>query len=91
MRFSLVLFRSAWRGPFVTALQPRGSPTDGPIRTDARYATVLPTHVGSTIHVHNGNSYIPVNVVEDMVGHKFGEFAATKKFVKFKDSQKKKK
>jgi hypothetical protein len=50
-----------------------------PIYTKARACTILPNHVGVEFHVHNGKDYIPVKVTEDMVGHKLGEFAQTRK------------
>ncbi len=50
------------------------------IRTWSRAAVVTPEMVGVTIAVHNGKEHIPVFVVEDMVGHKLGEFSPTRKF-----------
>jgi len=52
------------------------------IKTWSRDCTVTPAMVGFTFGVHNGKSHIPVYVVENMVGHKLGEFAPTKKFIK---------
>ncbi len=46
-----------------------------------RACTVTPEMVGFTIGVHNGKQHIPIYIVEDMVGHKLGEFAPTRKFV----------
>ncbi|RKF54692.1 37S ribosomal protein S19, mitochondrial [Erysiphe neolycopersici] len=46
-----------------------------PIKTQARAATILPTFVGLVFQVHNGKSYINVEITEDMVGHKLGEFS----------------
>ena len=46
-----------------------------------RASTITPEMVGFTIGVHNGKQHIPVYVVENMVGHKLGEFSPTKKFV----------
>ena len=50
------------------------------IKTWAREATVTPEMVGHTFAVHNGKEHIPVFVTENMVGHKLGEFSATRKF-----------
>ena len=50
------------------------------IRTWSRRSTVIPDMVGLTIAVHNGRKFIPVFVTENMVGHKLGEFAATRTF-----------
>ena len=48
------------------------------IKTWSRASTITPDFVGHTIAVHNGNKFIPVYVTENMVGHKFGEFAPTR-------------
>ncbi len=50
------------------------------IRTWSRASTIAPEFVGHTVAVHNGNKFIPVYVSENMVGHKFGEFAPTRLF-----------
>ncbi|MGM0954102.1 MAG: 30S ribosomal protein S19 [Pseudomonadota bacterium] len=51
-----------------------------PIKTWSRRSTVFPEMVGLTIAVHNGKQHVPVYVTEDMVGHKLGEFAATRTY-----------
>ncbi len=53
-----------------------------PIKTWSRASTITPEMVGLTIAVHNGKDHIPVFIVENMVGHKLGEFAPTRKFIK---------
>ena len=50
------------------------------IKIWSRRSTILPQFVGLTFGVHNGQKHIPVNVTEDMIGHKFGEFAPTRYF-----------
>ncbi len=50
------------------------------IKTWSRRSTIYPDFIGHTIAVHNGKEFIPVYITEDMVGHKLGEFAATRKF-----------
>jgi small subunit ribosomal protein S19 len=50
------------------------------IKTWSRRSTILPQFVGLTFGVYNGNKHIPVLVSEDMVGHKFGEFAPTRTY-----------
>jgi small subunit ribosomal protein S19 len=78
--------RSLKKGPYVNqrilkkikALSP-GDKTV--IKVWDRACTVTPEMVGFTIGVHNGKQHIPVYIVENMVGHKLGEFAITKKFV----------
>ena len=52
------------------------------IKTWDRACVISPDMVGFTIAVHNGKQHIPVYLVEDMVGHKLGEFAPTRKFFK---------
>jgi len=51
-----------------------------PIETWSRRSMILPQMVGLTIAVHNGRQHVPVLVNEDMVGHKLGEFAATRTY-----------
>ena len=50
------------------------------IKTWSRRSTIFPDFIGHTFAVHNGKEFIPVYVTEDMVGHKLGEFVATRKF-----------
>ncbi len=50
------------------------------IKTWSRRSTIYPEFIGHTFAVHNGKDFIPVYVTEDMVGHKLGEFALTRKF-----------
>ncbi len=50
------------------------------IKTWSRRSTIFPDFVGHTFAVHNGKDFIPVYVTEEMVGHKLGEFAGTRKF-----------
>lgn len=77
--------RSVWKGPFVDAylLKKADAAQDGKkgaIKTWSRRSTVLPQFVGLNFEVYNGHKFVPVNVNEDMVGHKFGEFAPTRTF-----------
>ena len=50
------------------------------VKTWSRRSTIFPSFVGRTFAVHNGKEYIPVYVTQDMVDHKLGEFALTRKF-----------
>ena len=78
--------RSVHKGPFVDghllrkAEAARDSGRKDVIRTWSRRSTILPQFVGLTFGVHNGHKFIPVLVNENMVGHKFGEFAPTRTF-----------
>jgi small subunit ribosomal protein S19 len=51
-----------------------------PIQTWSRRSTITPDFVGLNFNVHNGRSFLPVYVTENMVGHKLGEFAPTRTF-----------
>ena len=51
-----------------------------PIKTWSRRSLITPDFVGLTIQIHNGRQHLPVFITEDMVGHKFGEFAPTRQF-----------
>jgi len=78
--------RSVWKGPFVDgyllkkADTVRESGRNEVIRTWSRRSTILPQFVGLTFGVYNGQKFIPVSVNEQMVGHKFGEFAPTRTY-----------
>ena len=87
--------RSLKKGPFadeslmkkVKALNESGKKEV--IKTWSRRSTIFPAFIGHTFAVHNGKEFIPVYVTEDMVGHKLGEFALTRKFGGHGDSKKK--
>jgi len=51
-----------------------------PVKTWSRRSMILPQMVGLTIAVHNGRQHVPVIITEDMVGHKLGEFSATRTY-----------
>ena len=78
--------RAVWKGPFVDgyllkkADVARASGRNQVIKTWSRRSTILPQFVGLTFGVYNGKKFIPVSVNEDMIGHKFGEFAPTRTF-----------
>ena len=77
--------RSLKKGPFVDPklmkkIQALGQNDRTIIKTWARSSTIPPEFVGRTIAVHNGKVHVPVFITENMVGHKLGEFASTRKF-----------
>lgn len=78
--------RSLKKGPYVDPnilkKVKRQKPEDGPIKTWARDSEISPEMVGYTFNVHNGKDFVEVSVSEDMIGHRLGEFAFTKKFIK---------
>ena len=59
------------------------------IKTWSRRSTIYPAFIGHTFALHNGKEFFPVYVTEDMVGHKLGEFAPTRKFGGHGDNKKK--
>jgi len=79
--------RSLKKGPYVhpkllkkVEKKKQGDVT--PIKTWARSSTITPQMVGFVFLVHNGKDFIRVRVVENMVGHKLGEFSPTRRFVR---------
>ena len=78
--------RSLKKGPFIdTSLQMKVDKllqggSKQVIRTWSRRSMITPEFVGLTFHVHNGKLFMPVFVTENMVGHRLGEFAPTRKF-----------
>ena len=78
--------RSTWKGPFVDghllkkAQKASESSRNEVIKTWSRRSTILPEFIGLSFAVHNGKKFIPVNVTEDMVGQKLGEFSPTRTF-----------
>jgi small subunit ribosomal protein S19 len=78
--------RSLKKGPFIDLhlmkkVQVAAEANDKrPIKTWSRRSMVSPDMIGLTIAVHNGRQHIPVYINEDMVGHKLGEFAATRTY-----------
>ena len=78
--------RSVWKGPFIDGhllkkvQKASGSSRNEIIKTWSRRSTILPEFIGLSFAVNNGKKSIPVNVSEDMVGHKLGEFSPTRTF-----------
>ena len=78
--------RSTKKGPFVDDFlvkkvqELEKSGQKKVIKTWSRRSTILPEFVGYTFAIHNGRKFLPIFVTENMVGHKMGEFAATRTF-----------
>ncbi|MBK9272534.1 MAG: 30S ribosomal protein S19 [Saprospiraceae bacterium] len=78
--------RSIKKGPYIhhklleKIQKAKESSRKSVIKTWSRASMIIPDMVGETIAVHNGKSFIPVYVSENMVGHKLGEFAPTRTF-----------
>ena len=76
--------RSLKKGPYVfprllKKVQELNKSGKKEVKTWSRRSTIFPEFIGHTFAVHNGKEFIPVYVTEDMVGHKLGEFALTRK------------
>ncbi len=78
--------RSLKKGPYVEpkllkkVLATQETHSGRVIKTWSRRSTIIPEMVGITLAVHNGKKFIPVFISENMVGHKLGEFSATRTF-----------
>lgn len=78
--------RSVKKGPFIDlhllkkVQQAAETNNRRPIKTWSRRSMVIPEMIGLTIAVHNGRQHVPVLINENMIGHKLGEFAATRTF-----------
>ena len=78
--------RSVKKGPYVAAKllkrveEMNESGKKSVLKTCSRASTIFPQMVGHTIAVHDGRKHVPVYIVEEMVGHKLGEFAPTRTF-----------
>ena len=78
--------RSVKKGPYVfhklmkKVIEAQASKRKTVIKTWSRASMIVPDMVGQTIAVHNGKTFVPVFVTENMVGHKLGEFAPTRVF-----------
>lgn len=78
--------RSVKKGPFVDhhllkkVDEAIATKNKKPIKTWSRRSMIIPEMVGITIAVHNGRLHVPIFITENMVGHKLGEFAATRTF-----------
>ncbi|MDG1500777.1 MAG: 30S ribosomal protein S19 [Planctomycetota bacterium] len=78
--------RSIKKGPFIDPKlaakvdAQNAAGTKNPIKTWARASMISPDFIGHTFMVHNGRQHVKVFISEDMVGHKLGEFAATRQF-----------
>jgi len=83
--------KSKWKGPNASfiLLDAINQQSKKEIITQSRNSVILPQFVGKTIQVHNGKSYAKVNVTENMIGHKLGEFAPTRKRFSFKQKKQK--
>jgi small subunit ribosomal protein S19 len=78
--------RSSKKGPYVDQnilkKLAKRKPEEGPIKTWARACEIAPEMVGYTFSIHTGKDFLDLRVSEEMVGHRLGEFAPTRKFLR---------
>lgn len=84
--------RSKWKGPYIQTTLIKQSNTN---QTSQKYiasrnSEIVPKFLGLTFNVHNGKSYSEITVVDEMIGHKFGEFIFTRSKFYFKKKKTKK-
>ena len=78
--------RSSRKGPYVDIKllakveKQKQANLKTPLKTWSRACTVVPDFIGHTFSVHNGKSFVQVQITDNMVGHKLGEFAVTRRF-----------
>ena len=87
--------RSVWKGPFVElslmkkVQKHKDQNIKKPIKTWSRKSTIIPEFIGMTFEVHNGKKFFPVTITDEMIGHKLGEFSATRQFFGHTPAEKK--
>ena len=85
--------RSKWKGLYISNLTLKNFHNlkkTMPIEQIPRNSSVIPQHIGLTFKVHNGKNFKKIVITEEMIGHKFGEFAKTRSDFIFKKKKKKK-
>ena len=86
--------RSKWKGPYVSDsillnVQNTNLTTKNNFKTVSKDFTILPKFVGFNIQIYNGKTFISLKIIDQMVGHKLGEFVPTRKQFMFKKNKKK--
>jgi small subunit ribosomal protein S19 len=75
--------RSLWKGPFIDnylfTLNEKNIELNRKIKVWSRRSMILPEFLNQNFEIHNGKQFVSLQVTEDMIGHKFGEFASTRK------------
>jgi len=87
--------RGKWKAPYVqnsliTKFFKEEFAHKNEIKTISRQSVIIPKFVGYTVQIHNGKTFSKLKITEDMVGHKLGEFAPTRKRFNFKKKNKNK-
>jgi len=87
---NFIMKRSKWKGPFITSIKNLNiSDSKKSLKKVPRSLTIIPKFIGHDFKIHTGNTYSEILVTKEMVGHKFGEFSATRKSFTFKKKKKK--
>lgn len=87
--------RAIWKGPFVDpslldkVKKMSASGKKSIIKTRSRRSSIIPKFIGFTFNVYNGKKYVPVQVSDNMIGHKLGEFAPTRNHPGYSSTDKK--
>lgn len=74
--------RSKWKGPFVHKSFIKAEKETS--KSWSRSTTIVPSFVGKILHVHNGQRFIQIKIINSMIGHKLGEFVLTRKTYSYK-------
>lgn len=85
--------RSIWKGPFFHSnllKKTQSKESYQKLKIWSRASTILQEFIGHSFEIHNGKNFLPLTVTEEMVGHKFGEFASTRNKPKPKKGKKRK-
>jgi ribosomal protein S19 len=85
--------RSKWKGPFVNTKlfkDVNNKKSKKNVRTLFRHSEITPSFIGLVFEIYNGKSFSKIEIIEDMVGFKLGEFSPTRKKFSFKKKKKKK-
>lgn len=71
--------RSVWKGPYVDPCLLKKKSTSSSSKIWSRRSCIIPQLVGTVVQIYNGRSFVALKITEEMVGHKFGEFASTRR------------
>lgn len=85
----LKMKRVKWKGPYVKGqllkkFQDSEKAYKKNIRIVSRESIILPKFVGANVQIHNGKTFVLITIIDEMIGHKFGEFAPTRKQYSYK-------
>lgn len=84
--------RVKWKGPYTTnnlLKDMKNSISVFNVKTISKNSVILPKFVGFTLQAYNGKTFIDIKIINEMIGHKLGEFVATRKYFSYKKKKKK--